>query len=68
MCQVDPACEALEQPDTELGFQPPDLCREAGLGNPQALRGAGEASLLGDGDEITKMAEFHVRPPSRGDT
>ena len=58
--QFDPTWMALEQLNAELGFEPPHLGRESWLGDPQAFGGAGEASLLGDRDEIAKMSEFHV--------
>src|SRR4029078_12867644 len=49
-----------EQPDAELGFEPPDLRREPGLSDPQTLGGAREASLLMDGDERAKVSESPV--------
>jgi hypothetical protein len=50
---------ALEQRDAELRLEPAHLCRQPRLRDPQALGRAGEASLLGDRDEVTKMAKFH---------
>ena len=38
--QVDPTRVALEQLDPELCFEPPDLRRQSGLGDPQTLCGA----------------------------
>ena len=63
--QLDATGVALEQLNAELGFEPAHLGREPWLGDPQPLGGAGEASLLGDRDEIAKMAEFHVALPMR---
>ncbi|MCY1241781.1 hypothetical protein D9M72_547020 [compost metagenome] len=50
---------ALEQPDLELFFERLDLDAQRRLRNVQALRGAREVELLGDGDEIAEMAQFH---------
>jgi hypothetical protein len=55
--QLDATRVALEQLNAELGLEPAHLRRKSWLGDPQALGGGGEASLLGDHDEIAKMAE-----------
>ena len=57
--QIDATGVAREQRDPELGLQPPDLRGEPGLGDPQALGGAREASLLGDRDEVAQMTQLH---------
>ena len=41
-------------------FQLLDLAAERGLGNEQALGGAGEIALFSDGDEVAQLAHFHV--------
>ena len=42
----------IEQPDTELLLEGPDLLAEARLRHAEAVGGAAEVELLGDGDEI----------------
>ena len=58
----DPARMALEQTDAELTLEPADLRRQAGLGDPEPLGRAGEAALVRDRDEISKVTELHVGP------
>jgi hypothetical protein len=58
--EADPTGMTLQQPDAELALERADLLREAGLGNPQPLGGAGEASLFGDRDEVAKVTQFHL--------
>ena len=57
--ELDAAAGALEQPAAQLGLERADLLAERRLGDVQARRGAPEVQLLGDGDEIAKLAEFH---------
>jgi len=54
---------ALEQRDTQLVFEPPDLLAEGWLGDVQSLRSAAEVELLGRGDEVLNEAE--VQPFDR---
>ena len=57
--QGDAARLALEQRRADLRFQRADLLGERRLLHAQPLRRPGEVQLLGDGDEIAKMAQFH---------
>jgi hypothetical protein len=57
--QIDPTRVAVEQPDAQFSLEPADLRGQARLGYPQALRGAREAALLGDRNEVAKVTEFH---------
>ena len=57
--ELDAAAGALEQPDPQLGLEGADLLAERRLGDVQTSRRAPEVQLLGDGDEIAKLAEFH---------
>ena len=54
--ELDPAGRAVQQCHAELGLQPSDLLRKRRLGDVQALGGAAEVALLGDGDEVAEMA------------
>ena len=58
--QLDPAAGAVQQPAAELLLEPADLLAQRRLGDVQAGRGAAEVQLLGDGDEVTQLAKFHV--------
>jgi hypothetical protein len=51
----------VEQVLPDLALEPPDLRADAGLGDVDARCGPGEARLLGDGDEVLELAEFHKR-------
>src|SRR4051812_16576859 len=60
--ELDATRTTLQQLDTNLQLQITDLPAERGLGCMQAPRGSiGEAALLGDGNEITKVAELHAQ-------
>ena len=61
--QLHPAARALQQRAAELGLERVDLLAERRLGDVQSRRGAPEVQLLGDGDEIAKLAEFHDLDP-----
>ena len=65
--QLHAAAGALEQPHPELGLQRGDLLAERRLGDVQPGGGAPEVQLLGDGDEIAKLAQFHDPPSDGGD-
>ena len=41
-------------------LQQPDLLAQRRLADMQALGSAGEMQLLGDGDEVTQVAQLHV--------
>src|SRR5262249_39128340 len=58
--QVDPARVTIEQLNSKLLLELADLGRETRLRDPQSLGGAGEASLLRNRDEITKVTKFHI--------
>ena len=59
-CQLDAAGAALQQFDPDFQFQISDLSAQRRLRRVQPpFGGVGEAALLGDGDEITKVAELH---------
>src|SRR5580700_3978241 len=57
--QFDTARLAPEQQHIELGFECPDLLAQRWLLNAEALRRSRDMALLGDGDEIAKVAQFH---------
>src|SRR5258707_5165236 len=61
--ELDAAGAALQQFDPDLQLQIPDLSAQRRLRRMQPpLGGVGEAALLGDRNEITKVAELHRRP------
>ena len=49
----------------ELVFEHSQLAAERRLGDVQAGRGAAEMQLLGHGDEVAEMAQFHFREHSQ---
>ena len=58
--QLDAVHAARQQLDADLMFEVADLPAQRGLRGVQpSLSGLGEASRLGDGDEIAKMPELH---------
>ena len=57
--QLDPARLAPEQLHVELGFERADLLAERRLLDAEPLGRAGDVTLLGDGDEIAEVAQFH---------
>ena len=61
--QLDAAARALEQRAAELGLERANLLAERRLGDVQPRGGTPEVQLLGDGDEIAKLAEFHDLDP-----
>ena len=61
--QDDAAGRAAEQTGADLLFQQADLLAERWLLNAQTLGGPGDVLLLGDGHEITKMAQFQSISP-----
>ncbi len=50
---------ALDEGQPDLPLEPPDLLGERRLGDVLAGRGAGEVLLLGERDEVAKLAQFH---------
>ena len=48
-------------------FQCADVPGQHGLGDVQALGGATEVQLFGDGDEVPQLAQVKIHPYSRGD-
>ena len=55
---------ALEEPHAERVLECPDPCADGGLGDPQRLRGAAEASEGADRQERLDLRDFHY--PARG--
>jgi hypothetical protein len=58
--QLDGAARPDQERPAQLAFQVLDLLRERRLGDAEALRGAPEVPLLGDGDEVTEVAQLHA--------
>jgi len=50
----------LQQLRAEFVFEILDLPAERGLGHAQLLRGLGEVLLLGHGEKITEVSQFHA--------
>src|SRR5215218_5261422 len=50
---------AIEQPHAELGLELAHLLADRRLRHVEALGRPPEVELLGDGDEVPEMAEFH---------
>lgn len=61
--QPDRVRPALEQALANLLLQRLDLPAERGLCEENLLRGAADIAGLGDGDEVTQLAEFHMPEP-----
>src|SRR5205085_7892865 len=57
--QLDTARFAPEELYLEFGFERADLLAQRRLLNAQPLRRASDMALLGDGDEIAKVPQFH---------
>ena len=51
---------AFKKAAGEAGFKELDLAGQGRLGHMQAGGGAAEVELLGEGDEVTEMAEFDL--------
>jgi hypothetical protein len=56
------ALVALEQLRAQFRFQRLDLLAQGRLADMQALGRAREVQLFGDGDKVTQVAQFHIRP------
>jgi len=50
---------AQEERHLDLAFERTDLLAERRLLQSEPLRGTGDVALLGDGDEVAEMTEFH---------
>ncbi len=50
---------AVEQLDADLVLELADLAAQRRLGDVEDLGRAGEVPLIGDGDEVAKVAQFH---------
>src|SRR5580693_8740016 len=59
--QANPSRQAREQLRAELRLELLDVSRQSGLGNPDLVRRACDASFIGDLDEILDAAQFHGR-------
>ena len=59
--ELDAARGPVQQRLAELGLEAADLLRERRLRDVQALGGAAEVPLLGDGDEVAQVSELHGR-------
>ena len=51
--------EPVEQPVAQLALELGDLCGDAGLGDVQRVGGGGEGAVVGDGDEVAELVQFH---------
>ena len=51
---------AIEQPRTQFVLQRADLLAQWRLGDAKALGCATEMQVLGQGDEVAEMAQFHA--------
>ena len=58
--ELHAASAALEEHRTDLALEIANLSAQGGLCDVQSLSRAPEVQLLGDGDEIAKMAELHA--------
>jgi len=58
--QLDAARLAAEQLHPQLGFERPDLLAQRRLLDAEPVGGARHMPLLGDGDEVAEMAQFHI--------
>ena len=57
----DPAADADEQLDSELGLERANLLRERGLGEVELARGTAERAVLGGGEEVGELLQSHRR-------
>ena len=58
--QLDGSSRPVQERSAQLAFQMLDLLRERRLGDAEALRGAPEVPLLGDGDEVAEVAQLQA--------
>jgi hypothetical protein len=59
--EYDALRAAREQLLIQLGLQAVEMMADRGLGNMQLIRGAREAAGLDDSNEVTKLAQVHIR-------
>ena len=57
--RADPAPDAGEERDAELGLQPADLLRERRLGEQQPLGGGAERAFVQGGEEVLQLLQRH---------
>ena len=57
--ELDGPPEAVEQADTELGFEAPDPVRQRGLADVYRAGGLREAPTVDDGQDVLDLAHFH---------
>jgi hypothetical protein len=58
----DLLADPVEERLADLLLELADLVREGRLGDVDPRRGAGEAQVLGNGDEVAKMPQLHENP------
>src|SRR6185503_15617386 len=58
-CHTNSAPRTLEKPDPQLPFEVVNLTPQRRLRDAQPGRRSGEGARLGDGDEITEVAQLH---------
>ena len=59
--ELEPAPGAHEQRDAELGLEVGDLLGDAGAGEVERVRRAGERAVLGGGEEVGQLLQRHCR-------
>ena len=59
--ELDAACMAFEERRADLALQVADLPAQRRLRDVESPRRAAEVQLLGDRDEVAKVAELHAR-------
>src|SRR5206468_11461553 len=57
--ELDTAARTLEQRDLELPLELHDPLAERRLRHVETIRRSREVELLGDGDEVPKVTQFH---------
>jgi hypothetical protein len=60
--QNQPAPDAIEQRDAEVGFKVLDLAGQRGLRDAELSRGFGDRAQVRDGHERAQMPEVHASP------
>ena len=60
--ECDTAGRPVEQGDTQLALEPPHLLAHRGLDDVQPFGRAAEVQLLGDGQEVPQLTQFHGSP------
>jgi hypothetical protein len=51
---------AIEEPHAEFGFEVLDALAEGGLGDVDGVGGTQHVALLGDGQQMARLAKVHV--------